>query len=87
MKCRRDRGGLAAAYLQRQHERARTGTGYWIRSSARSGGYPADAMSVLARWAWSLDKMHRLELNVEPWNESHRNCRTTVATAATSRSV
>jgi ribosomal-protein-alanine N-acetyltransferase len=91
---------LAAAYLQRQHERARAGTGYsfaianthdvavgqigrwlrdlnqglvsigyWIRTSALRRGYATDAVSTLARWAWSLDEIHRLELYVEPWNE------------------
>ena len=96
-----DDAELAAAYLQRQHERARTGTGYsfaiadthdvaaagqiglwlrdldqgrasigyWVRRSARRRGYATDALSTLARWAWSLDGIDRLELYVELWNE------------------
>lgn len=90
------------AYLDRQHDRLRTGqgysfaiadaasdeavgqiglwtsdigaaratTGYWVAAAHRRKGYGAAALAALTDWALSLPEVARLQLHVEPWNES-----------------
>jgi len=53
----------AQAYIQRQHDRLRAGQGY---SFAIAGA----ALAALTHWALSLPEVERLQLHVEPWNDS-----------------
>lgn len=47
----------------------RTSTGYWIGPAHRRRGYVVAALDAISRWGLSLDGVHRIELQVEPWNE------------------
>jgi RimJ/RimL family protein N-acetyltransferase len=47
----------------------RADTGYWVAPRFRGRGYVTAALIAISRWALSLDGIHRLQLQVEPWNE------------------
>lgn len=47
----------------------RAGSGYWIGSAHRRRGYAVAALDAISRWGLSLDGLHRIELQIEPWNE------------------
>jgi [ribosomal protein S5]-alanine N-acetyltransferase len=47
----------------------RASTGYWIGPTRRRRGYAVAALEAISRWGLTLDGVHRIELQVEPWNE------------------
>lgn len=53
----------------RDIDEGRATTGYWIGSGYRRRGYLTAALRALTDWALTLDKVERLQLFVEPWNE------------------
>lgn len=54
----------------RDYRHGRAGIGYWLAPQHRGRGYASTALRALTRWAWTLPGLARLELYVEPWNES-----------------
>ncbi|BEL04547.1 GNAT family protein [Actinoplanes sichuanensis] len=52
------------------YRHGRAGIGYWLTPQYRGRGYASAALCALTRWAWTLPGIARLELYVEPWNES-----------------
>ncbi|GAA4022112.1 GNAT family protein [Deinococcus rubellus] len=48
----------------------RASIGYWVVSSQRRQGVAVQALRSISRWGLSLPELHRLELYIEPWNES-----------------
>jgi ribosomal-protein-alanine N-acetyltransferase len=52
------------------YRHGRASIGYWLTPQHRGRGYASTALRVLTRWAWTLPGLARLELYVEPWNES-----------------
>jgi ribosomal-protein-alanine N-acetyltransferase len=52
------------------YRHGRAGIGYWLAPQHRGRGYASAALRALTRWAWTLPGIARLELYVEPWNES-----------------
>jgi [ribosomal protein S5]-alanine N-acetyltransferase len=52
------------------HRHGRASIGYWLTPQHRGRGYASAALRALTRWAWTLPGIARLELYVEPWNES-----------------
>jgi RimJ/RimL family protein N-acetyltransferase len=53
----------------RELAEGRASTGYWIGPAHRRRGYVFAALDAISRWGLSLDGVHRIELQVEPWNE------------------
>jgi [ribosomal protein S5]-alanine N-acetyltransferase len=47
----------------------RASTGYWIAPAHRRRGFVVAALDAVSRWGLSLPGVHRIELQVEPWNE------------------
>ena len=47
----------------------RVSTGYWIAAAHRRRGFVVAALDAISRWGLSLPGVHRIELQVEPWNE------------------
>jgi [ribosomal protein S5]-alanine N-acetyltransferase len=47
----------------------RASVGYWIGPAHRRRGYAVAALEAISRWGLSLEGVHRIELQVEPWNE------------------
>lgn len=47
----------------------RVGTGYWIAPAHRRRGFMVAALDAISRWGLSLPGVHRIEMQVEPWNE------------------
>lgn len=52
----------------RNGDEGRASLGYWVAASARGRGAAAQALTAVARWAFGLSGINRLELYVEPWN-------------------
>lgn len=52
------------------YRHGRASIGYWLTPQHRGHGYASAALRALTRWAWTLPDLARLELYVEPWNES-----------------
>jgi [ribosomal protein S5]-alanine N-acetyltransferase len=47
----------------------RASTGYWVASAHRRRGFMVAALDAVSRWGLSLTGVHRIEMQVEPWNE------------------
>lgn len=47
----------------------RASAGYWIGADHRRRGYAVAALDAISRWGLSLDRIHRIELQIEPRNE------------------
>ncbi|MFI6079307.1 GNAT family N-acetyltransferase [Actinoplanes sp. NPDC051343] len=52
----------------RDADLGRASIGYWIVESSRGAGLGTAALKTLAGWAFSVCKIPRIELYVEPWN-------------------
>lgn len=61
-----------------QLSEGRATAGYGIAPRARGHGFGHQALSALTEFAWTMPRLHRIELYVEPWNVA--SCR--VAEAA-----
>ena len=48
----------------------RASIGYWVEEAFRHAGYAGAALRLLADWALGAGGFERLELAVEPWNQS-----------------
>lgn len=48
----------------------RASVGYWIAAAYRRRGLGRHALAVISAWGLALPDVERLELYVEPWNES-----------------
>ena len=48
----------------------RASIGYWVEETFRNAGYAGAALRLLADWALGAGGFERLELAVEPWNQS-----------------
>lgn len=48
----------------------RASIGYWVGAASRRGGYAAAALELLTGWALGDGRFERLELAVEPWNDT-----------------
>jgi RimJ/RimL family protein N-acetyltransferase len=59
-------GCIALSYVERVHGRAMVG--FWIAPEARGQGVAAQALSLLAGWAFGSLGLTRLELFIEPEN-------------------
>lgn len=46
------------------------GAGYAVRPSARGRGVARDALRAATRFAWTLDGVEQVRLEIEPWNEA-----------------
>jgi RimJ/RimL family protein N-acetyltransferase len=55
---------------RRDIEHGRASVGYWVAPSHRRRGYAGRALRVITDWAATLPEITRLELYVEPFNES-----------------
>jgi RimJ/RimL family protein N-acetyltransferase len=42
--------------------------GYFVMPSARGRGYATAALTAATAFAWTLPRLHRIELDIEPWN-------------------
>lgn len=47
----------------------RADIGYWVGAQHRRRGYLTRALECLTSWAIHLDDVHRLQVEVEPWND------------------
>ncbi len=52
----------------RRDDGGRAGIGYWLAPSARGRGYASAAVGLVVDWAWTLGRIERLELFIEPSN-------------------
>lgn len=48
----------------------RASIGYWVQEAFRDEGYASAALGLLTDWALHAGGFERLELAVEPWNQS-----------------
>jgi RimJ/RimL family protein N-acetyltransferase len=60
-------GGVSLTYHDASC-RDRADLGYWVLARARGRGVATSAARLVARWAFSMRLVHRIELRVEPWN-------------------
>jgi ribosomal-protein-alanine N-acetyltransferase len=64
----------AQDWVDRQNGRLAEGTGYSFAITEadtdcdRGRGFAADALLALTAFAWSIPRLHRIELYIEPWN-------------------
>ncbi len=54
----------------RDYDRGRLTIGFWVAEEFRQRGHAQDALATLTAWAVTLRGVGRLQLFVEPWNES-----------------
>ncbi|MCO7240096.1 GNAT family N-acetyltransferase [Aeromicrobium sp. CnD17-E] len=54
----------------REVEHGRASIGYWIAPPFRARGLAATSLVLRTDWALGLPEVHRVQLCVEPWNES-----------------
>ena len=47
----------------------RDSTGNWVAGQFRRRGYVTAALAANSHWALSIERIDRIELYVEPWNE------------------
>jgi RimJ/RimL family protein N-acetyltransferase len=59
-------GGLGVWLSELPHGRAEIG--YSTAPAARGHGYAAAALTAGTAFAWTIPRLHRLELHVEEWN-------------------
>ena len=59
-------GGIGLWLAALDHGRATAG--YSVIPSARGRGVASAALTALAFFAWTIPKLHRIELYIEPWN-------------------
>jgi RimJ/RimL family protein N-acetyltransferase len=59
--------GQAGLWL-RELAAGRASAGYAIAPSARGRRRGAEALAAITTFGWSLDRLHRIELYIEPWN-------------------
>lgn len=52
-----------------QRDAGRGSVGYWISPDHRRRGYVTAALRLMVAFAFDLDRLDRVELYVEPWNE------------------
>jgi [ribosomal protein S5]-alanine N-acetyltransferase len=52
----------------RQLAEGRATAGYFVAPSARGRGIAAAALIALTSFAWTVPRLHRIELHIEPWN-------------------
>lgn len=55
---------------RRDIEHGRASVGYWVAASQRRRGYAGRALRVLTAWAVAIPGITRIELYVEPFNDS-----------------
>jgi [ribosomal protein S5]-alanine N-acetyltransferase len=48
----------------------RASVGYWVAARHRGQGVASRALGMISTWGLDLPGVHRLELYVEPWNET-----------------
>jgi len=46
----------------------RSSVGYAVAPRARGRGVAKDALRALVDFAWTIERLHRLEARIEPWN-------------------
>jgi len=59
--------GAAGLWLA-QLSNGRASAAYSVAPGERGHGYAADALTALTDFAWTLPRLHRVELHIEPWN-------------------
>ena len=59
--------GHCGLWLRQLHEGLGT-AGYAIAPSARGRGYATDALRALTAFGWTVPRLERIELLIEPWN-------------------
>jgi ribosomal-protein-alanine N-acetyltransferase len=64
----RDRAVGGAGLWLRELAAGRASAGYSIAPTQRGHGYAADALIALTGFAWTIPELHRVELQIEPWN-------------------
>jgi len=47
---------------------SRAQIGYFVMPSARGRGVAAAALTAATGFAWTIPRLHRIELHIEPWN-------------------
>jgi RimJ/RimL family protein N-acetyltransferase len=49
-------------------DQGRADAGYSVAPSARGRGIAAAALTAVTAFAWTIPELHRVELQIEPWN-------------------
>jgi [ribosomal protein S5]-alanine N-acetyltransferase len=52
----------------RQLPEGRATAGYFVAPSARGRGLAAAALRAVTAFGWTIPRLHRIELHIEPWN-------------------